>query len=38
MTLTDYAMGEWWNYSDDEFTNLATLNDIIITIKEKLSQ
>ena len=35
MTLTDYAMGEWWNYSDDEFNNLATLNDIIITIKRK---
>ena len=35
MSLTDYADGEWWNYNDDEFTNLATLNDIVIAIKRK---
>lgn len=35
MSLTESSKEVWWNYCDDEFTNLATLNDIVITIKRK---
>jgi Domain of unknown function (DUF4304) len=35
MSLTRYARGEWWDYSDDEFTNLETLAKIVMSIKKK---
>lgn len=35
MSLTESSQELWWNYSDDEFTNLATLNDILVSIKRK---
>jgi hypothetical protein len=35
MNLTRYARGKWWNYSDDNFTNLVTLNEIVNDIKKR---
>ena len=35
MNLTGNARGMWWHYSNDEFTNLVTLNDIIKNIKKR---
>lgn len=34
MALTNYARGEWWEYSDDEADNLKTLNKILNSIKQ----
>jgi Domain of unknown function (DUF4304) len=35
MSLTKYARGEWWDYTDDESTNLETLKKIMTSIKQK---
>ena len=35
MSLTKYARGEWWDYADDESTNLETLQKITASIKQK---
>ena len=34
-SLTPYAKGEWWEYSDDEDKNLMTLSKILEAIKNK---
>ena len=35
MGITNYARGGWWDYADDEATNIETLNKIIKVIKDK---